>query len=400
MGCEQLDWDPYSVELDREPYPVWNRLRDEAPVYRHDGLDFSALSRFDDVEAASLSPAVFSSAHGTVLERMGPDPAGGGMMIFQDPPEHTTLRRVVSRAFSPRRIAELENRVRGLCRDLLEPHVHSPGFDYVTGFADQLPSLVISSLVRVPAADQETQRRHVDGMFHIEPGVGMANAMAAESALALAGYLADLVEQRSRNPRDDLMSDQVGAEVAGGNGDGGAMRSLTTDECVRFAILLYTAGTETVAKLLGNAAVILAGHDGQRRELAQRPELIPRAVEELLRYEAPSPVNGRWTTQPVTLHRVTIPAGSKVLLLSGSAGRDERAFDDPDQFDIHRENARHLSFGHGIHFCIGAALARIEGRIALEETLVRFPDWRIDPARLVRAHTSTVRGYRSVPIIV
>jgi cytochrome P450 len=388
-------WDPYSIELDNDPHPTWTRLRDEAPVYRNEAYDFWALSRFADVDAASRDTETFSSAHGTVLESMKAEPAGSGMMIFLDPPDHTRLRRLVSRAFTPRRVKELEGPIRSICGTLLAPLGHSTGFDFVTEFAAQLPSRVISSLVGVPPEDQEEQRRNVDGMFHIEPGVGMANDQAMESALALAVYLSHLAEKRSGDPRDDLMSDLVSAEVVG---DDGALRRLTTDECVRFGILLYTAGTETVAKLLGNAAVILADHPDQRHELVVDPSLVPNTVEELLRYEPPSPVNGRWTTQPVTLHGVTIPAESKVLLLTGSAGRDHRTFPDPDRFDVHRDIAHHMSFGYGIHFCIGAALARMEGRIALEEMLARFPGWDVDRSRLVRAHTSTVRGYSSVPL--
>jgi cytochrome P450 len=385
------------VELDNNPHPVWRRLRDESPVYRNVELDFWALSRFADVNAATRDTQTFSSAHGTVLESMSDERVGGGMMIFLDPPEHTSLRRLVSRAFTPRRVKALEDRVRDICTELLSPRVGSDGFDFVVDFAAQVPSRVISSLVGVPPEDQEEQRRNVDGLFHIEPGVGMVNEQAAQAGLALAVYLYDLVKQRTESPRDDLMTDLVSAEVIG---DDGSPRRLTSDECVAFGFLLYTAGTETVAKLLGNAAVILDAHPDQRRQLAADPELLPNAVEELLRYEAPSPVNGRWTTQESTLHGVTIPAESKVLLLNGSAGRDEREYADADTFDIHRTATQHLSFGYGIHFCVGAALARMEGRIALEETLRLFPEWDVHGDELVRAHTSTVRGFSSVPIAI
>lgn len=389
-----ISWDPYDTELDDDPYPVWRRLRDEAPVYRNDRYDFFALSRFEDIEAAHRDTATFSSAHGTVLESMGPEAASTAMMIFLDPPEHTRLRSIVSRAMTPRRVAVLADRLRELCGELLDPHVGSAGFDYVADFGAQLPSRVISTLVGVPVEDQEKTRQLVDTMFHIEPGVGMVNDISATAALDLAVYLLDLVNERSAHPQDDMISDLVRAEIV----EGGVARRLTADEATRFAILLYTAGTETVAKLLGNAAVVLAGHPVSRAELVDEPELIPGAVEELLRFEPPSPVNGRWTTNAVSLHGVTIPAGSKVLLLTGSAGRDERVYDDPDTFDIRRSGV-HLSFGYGIHFCLGAALARLEGKVALEETLARFPAWRINPDGLERVHTSTVRGYRSVPIL-
>ena len=395
MRADVIYWDPYDAEIDDRAHEVWAMLREDSPVYRNDRYDFWALSRFHDVEAAHRDPATFSSRYGTVLERMGPDEIGLGMMIFTDPPDHTRLRALVSRALTPRRVAALEGRARQICGELLDPLVGSDSFDYVTSLAAQLPSRVISSLVGVPPEDQEQQRRYVDQMFHIESGVGMANSTAAEGALSLISYLSELVAARSRDPRDDMASALVQAEIVD---DDGTTRRLTPDECTNFTLLLYTAGTETVGKLLGNAAVILAQHPDQRRELLEDSSLIPNAIEELLRYEPPSPINGRWTTSGVELHGVTIPKESKVLLLDGSAGRDERAFPDPDRFDIHRKIPHHLSFGYGIHFCVGAALARLEGRVALEETLRRFPEWHVDMSSVERVHTSTVRGYRSVPI--
>ena len=397
MPRPSLDWDPYDAELDDDPYAVWARLRNDAPVYRNDRYDFWALSRFADVEAAHKDPLTYSSARGTVLENMGNDMSALGMMIFLDPPGHTAMRSLVSRALTPRRVAALEDRVRALCAELMDPMVGSGGFDYVQQFAAQLPSRVISSLVGVPPEDQEEQRRLVDAMFHIEPGVGTMNEAAGAAALALITYLGELVAKRTVDPRDDMVSDLIRAEITD---EQGHVRRLTADECTRFALLLYSAGTETVAKLLGNAAVVLAQHPSERAELVAHPEIIPNAVEELLRFEAPSPVQGRWTTRPVSLHGVDIPADSKVLLLTGSAGRDERAFPDPDRFDVRREMQHHLSFGYGVHFCLGAALARLEGRVALEETLKRFPTWDVDPGGVTRVHTSTVRGYREVAILV
>jgi cytochrome P450 len=389
-------WDPFDEELDDAPYDMWRRLRDEAPVYRNERHDFWALSRFADVEAAHRDPTTFSSAHGTVLERMGPDAAPSGMMIFLDPPDHTRLRSVVSRALTPRRTAQLEGQVREVCTSLLDAQVGRGGFDFVEDFAAIVPSRVISVLLGVPEEHQEEQRQLVDAMFHVEPGVGMANDTSITAALTLVGYLVALIEERTATPRDDMVSDLIGAEIV----EDGHSRRLTLDECTRFALLLYTAGTETTGKLLGNAAVLLADHPDQRAVLANDPSSIPNAIEEILRYEAPSPVQGRWTTTAITRHDVTIPADAKVLLLTGSAGRDERVFTDPDRFDVRRSMHQHLSFGYGIHFCLGAALARLEARVALEETLKRFPEWKLDRSGVERVHTSTVRGYRHVPVIV
>ncbi len=390
-------WDPYDTEIDSAPYGVWKRLRDEAPLYRNDRFDFWALSRFDDVEAAHLDEQVYSSSRGTVLELMsGADMAGSGQMIFMDPPDHTALRGLVWRAFTARRISDLEPTIRELCAELLDPHVGGSGFDYFNDFAAQLPSRVISALLGVPDDEREEQRRNIDQLFHIEPDVGMINDTSLTAQIALHTYLQDLVERRTRDPQDDLMSALCAAEIE----QDGETHRLTPEQVASFGLLLFTAGTETVGRLLGNAAVVLDDHPDERSALVDDPGLLRNAVEELLRFEPPSPVQGRWTTAPVTWYGETVPAGSRVMLLTGAAARDEREFPDPDRFDVRRQMRRHVSFGYGVHFCVGANLARIEGRIALEETLRRFPQWQVDRAGLVRQHTSTVRGYSAVPILL
>ena len=256
---------------------------------------------------------------------------------------------------------------------------------------------MISALFGVPPTDQPWVLEHIDKVFHIEPDVGMVNDISFQASIDINEYLAGQMRERRRHPKDDLMTALLEAQVTG---DDGTLRSLTLDESVTFAGLLINAGTETVGRLLGWAAVVLAEHPDQRAELAADPALTANAVEELLRYEAPSPVQGRWVLKAVELHGEKLEPESKVLLLTGSAGRDGRRFEDPDRFDIHRRIEHHVTFGHGIHFCIGAALARLEGRVAIEETLKRFPTWEVDHDRAVRLHTSTVRGYSSVPIVV
>jgi cytochrome P450 len=380
-----LYWDPLDVEIDAEPYDIWQRLRDEAPVYRNERYDFWALSRHADVEAAHRDPGTFLSSHGTVLEMMTEHPVPSGMMIFQDPPEHTRLRSLVSRAFTPRRMAALEDHIRELCEALLEPWHDGAEFDFVADFGATLPSMVICELMGVPATDRAWVKDRIDVTFHIEPGVGMINETSFAARIELDRYLLGLLEQRAASPGDDLLSGLTQAD-------------LTLRESADFANLLVSAGTETVARLLGWTAVVLDRHPDQRAELAADPALLPNAVEELLRFEAPSPVQGRWTSREVERHGTTLPPGSKVLLITGSAGRDERAFPGADRFDIHRRFDHHLSFGFGIHFCIGAALARLEGRVALEEALRRHPAWEVDHDRAVRLHTSTVRGWSSVPV--
>jgi cytochrome P450 len=386
------------VGIDTDPYQVWRRMRDNAPVYRNERYDFWALSRFDDVQAAHHDATTYISGRGTVLEIMGAEMREAGpMMIFMDPPEHDRLRQLVSRAFTPKRVAALEERVRQVCREYLDPQVGGGGFDYLQDFGAQLPSRIISHLLGVPPSDRPAVLELIDALFHIEPDVGMINDVSLTAGIELTRYLHGQLEERRRRPRDDLLTGLVQAELTD---ETGVPRRLTDEESASFANLLISAGTETVARLLGWAAVVLDDHPDQRAELARDSSLIPKAVEELLRYEAPSPVQGRWTTRDVELHDEMIPAQSKVLLLTGSAGRDERKYPDADRFDIHRHIDGHVAFGFGVHFCVGAALARLEGRVALEETLARFPRWEVDHERAERLHTSTVRGYKRVPVLL
>jgi cytochrome P450 len=396
-----LRYDPYDPAIDRDPHPVWRRLRDEAPLYWNEEHRFYALSRFDDVLAASLDWHTYSSARGTVLELMdttpivpGQPPGDGlGMMIFTDPPRHDELRRLVSRAFTPRRVAGLEHRIRDLCAQFLDPHVGGAAFDYVEDFAAKIPAMVIGALLGVPEEDQDRLRVWGDLMMRHEP-----DGISEEKAGAIADlhrYMAGMVHDRTRAPRDDMVSDLLRAEITR---DDGTSRRLDWHEVMAFFTLLQLAGSETTARLLGWAAVLLARHPEQRAVLAAQPELIPNAVEELLRYEAPSPIQARFVTRDVEWYDTTVPASSKIALLTGSAGRDERAFEDPDRFDVTRTFDRHLSFGYGIHFCLGANLARLEARIAIEETLARFAEWEVDESEVGMVHTSTVRGPNRVPV--
>jgi len=318
-------------------------------------------------------------------------------MIFLDPPEHTRLRRLVSRAFTPRRVAELEGEIRKLCSGLLDAQRGRDRFDYVQDFGARLPANVIAALLGVPPSDREEVRHNIDQIFHIEPDVGMLNDVSMEAGGWLATYLGEQLADRRVNPRDDMLTDLVQAEIVDG---AGVSRRLTPGEGAEFGLLLISAGTETVARLLGWAGLLLADHPDQQAALADDPSLIPNAVEELLRYESPSPVQGRWVTEQIELHGRVIPADSKLLLLTGSAGRDERAYPDADRFDIRRTFDLHVAFGYGIHFCLGAALARMEGKIALEETFKRYRSWTVDKDHAVPLHTSTVRGYHKLPISV
>jgi cytochrome P450 len=393
-----LYWDPLDSSLRVDPHVIWRRLRDEAPLYYNERYDFWALSRFSDVDAAHRDPKTFSSSHGTVLEIMSSNElVSDGMMIFLDPPDHTRLRRLVSKAFTPRRIAELETSIRQLCGDLLEARRGEPTWDYVEQFGAIVPASVIATFLGVPEADRERVRQLIDTTFHIEPDVGMINDISFAAQIALNEYLSEQLKEKAKHPQDDLLTDLAQAEVTD---DDGTVRRLTLSESAGFANLLVSAGTETVARLIGWAGLLLATHPDQRAELAADASLIPNAVEELLRFEAPSPVQGRWTTTPIELYGQDIPVDSKVLLITGSAGRDERAFENADQFDIHRDMHHHVSFGYGVHLCIGAALARLESQIVIEETLARYPNWEVDHDNAVLLFTSTVRGFSQLPIVV
>jgi cytochrome P450 len=391
-----LYWDPFSPELRDDPYPLWKRMRDEAPVYHNEKYDFWVLSRFHDIERAHKDVATYSSSHGTTLDLMSDEPMDTGMFINLDPPKHTVLRRLVSRAFTTRRMSMLEERIREVCAGLLDPHLGSGRFDYVQDFSAILPPTIISSLLGVPDQDQEGLRHLVDDMFVIDDsGVGMTGEVAQKAMLELFQYLGGQFTERRKHPRDDIFTELVQAEITDETGE---VRHLTDDELTGFALLLFAAGSETVARHLGWVASVLPEYPEQRAELARDFSLIPNAIEEILRFEPPSPVQARWVAQEVNLHGVTIPVGSKAVLLTGSAARDERKYPQPDLLDIHRKVDLHLTFGYGIHFCLGAALARMEGRIGLEETLRRWPEWQVDQEHSVLLYTSTVRGPTKLPV--
>ena len=393
-----LYYDPYDYDIDADPHPVWKRMRDEAPLYRNDRYDFYALSRFADVHNASLDIETFSSAKGTVLELMdhGQETYPFPLMIFRDPPEHSQLRKLVSRAFSPRRIAALEGQIRQLTIGYLDPFVGAGGFDYVADFGAKLPMMVIGAMLGVPAEDRDAIRVWTDQSLHRDPGETDVSERTQEVHRNLWGYFMRYIAERRATPRDDMMTDLIEAELTR---EDGTMRRLDDGELLAFIGLLSGAGNETVARLLGWTGATLARFPAERRKLVQNPGLIPNGVEELLRYEAPSPVQARWVTRDTTWYGTVVPRGSRIVLLTGSAGRDEREYRDPDRFDVERTLERHVTFGFGIHFCLGASLARMEGRIAIEETLKRFPEWdvRFDAAEMV--HTSTVRGWARLPIV-
>lgn len=390
-----MELNPFSHEFHADPYPVYRHLRDHAPLYRNETLDFFALSRFRDVLDASLDWQTYSSAEGTTLERMDPRMFEiTPMMIFLDPPGHDRLRRLVSRVFTPRRVAALEPFVRDTVRSLLEPLHAAGGGDFVREFSALLPMEVIFTMLGVPSADRLRLRGWMDRALERDRDTPVLPARAIEASIELHRYWFELVAALRRQPNEGLVSALLEVEVEAG--EGGATR-LSDGEIVGFCALLGAAGNETVTKLLANAAVLFSRHPGEWAKLRADEATIPGAVEEVLRYTSPSQYQGRTVTRDVEWHGTKVPAGSRILLLTGSANRDEREFPDADRFDVERRVPTALGFGHGIHFCLGASLARLESRVALEEFARAFPALRVDESRCVRVHMSNVHGFESVP---
>lgn len=403
-----IDYNPFDHEIDARVHEVWRRMRDEAPIYRNDQYDFWALSRYDDVLPAMVDTQRFSSTHATTLDMMGPDIDLPPMMIFMDPPEHSWHRKLVSRAFTVRTVTNLRARVTKVCNDLLDAVQGTDEFDFLEDYGSVIPPTMILALLGFPEGIERDFRDHVNATFEIgsdgtRSTESLASVLTSDGLIQGEGFNAEVfamvpefLADRRKSPKDDLMSVLANTQLE----EDGKARYLDDSEIIGFIMMLSVAGTETVGRLLGWVATLLDRHPDQRTLLVEEPDRIENAIEECLRFEAPSPVNGRWVMEDVEFHGQTIPKDSKLLLLNGSANRDERHFVDADRFDITRRIDRHLSFGYGAHFCVGAALARLEGQVALAEFLKRHPRWEVDHDRCEMVHTSTVRGYSKVPIRV
>ena len=394
-NAREVYYDPYDVDIEADPYPVYRRLREEAPLYYNETHDFYAVSRYEDVEKGLVDHKTFISGRGGILElikagiEMPP-----GILIFEDPPTHTVHRRLLSRVFTPRKMNALEGQIRQYCAEALDPIVGSERFDFVADLGRQMPMRVIGMLLGIPVDDQAKVRDKVDSDLRTEPGKPQKYT---EAGLANGEIFADYIDWRSEHPSDDLMSELLMAEF---EDETGTVRRLSRNEILTYTNVVAGAGNETTARLIGWAGKVLAEHPDQRRALVEDPALIPNAVEELLRFEPPAHHIARYVTADVELHGRTVPAGSVMMFLTGSANRDDRRFPDGDRFDVGREVGSHLAFGYGIHFCLGAALARLEGRVALEEVLKRFHEWDVDYDNIKMATTTTVRGWETLPTII
>lgn len=390
-----MELNPFSYEFHDDPYPTYTWLREHAPLYRNEKLDFWALSRFRDVLSGLVDWKTYSSAEGILLERVDPRMfAVTPMMIFMDPPRHDRLRRLVSHAFTARRVADLEQLIRNTAVRLIDQLDTAGGGDFVKDFSGPFPMEVIFTLIGVPDADRHQLRAWMDRALDRDPDRPDIPPRAIEASLELVRYWFGLLEDLRRQPNDGLMCALMDAEVA--TDDGGTTR-LTDGEIVGFCSLLGGAGTETTTKLLGYAAVLFArqdeAYDTVRADIAR----LPGAVEEVLRYASPAQYAARTVTRDVEWYGQVVPKNSRILFLIGAANRDPAEFDHPDTFDIDRNIPSALGFGQGVHFCLGANLARLETRIALEEFIPRFPRYTVDEARCERVHMSNVHGYASVP---
>ena len=398
MSTVAVEFDPFSDEYFDDPSEVYRRLRDEAPVYHSERYGFYALSRFDDVVAAHRDWQGFSSAHGVDLSTLTKDPElirNLRMIIMMDPPEHDRFRRLVSRVFTPRAVTALEPMVREVVCGFLDRLADREQFDLVADFSALFPVEIISRMLGVPEGERQQVREWIDVSLHREHGQMDPTPEGAAAAQASGLYFYELAGEKRRNPDDDMLSRLTQVTVDRGDG---TETGLDDGEIAGFASLLGGAGAETVTKLVGNAAVLFSRNPDQWGKVIADPGKIPGAVEEVLRYLPPSQYQGRYSVEDRTFEGGTIPAGNPVLLLTGAATRDPRAFDRADDFDVERPPNVAIGLGHGVHACLGAALARMESRIALEEIARRWQRLDVDESGLRRVHMSNVAGYANVPV--
>jgi cytochrome P450 len=384
----KVRYDPFSYEIHENPYPVYKRLRDEAPAYFDEEHGFWALSRYDDVRAALLDHATYCSGQGFTLEDIGDFALP--MLLGMDPPDHTRLRATINRALTPRRVAALEPPVAELARELLGRMTSRGRGDIIADFAAILPMAVISRMLGVPAADQGRLRSLSDAMLHRDDSVRGVPEAGKEAAAKIYAYFESLLAARGAGDTEDLLSLLLAAEQRG---------EISHVEILGFCFLLIIAGNETTTKLIGNMVCELDRHPAQRERLLRDSMLVPNAVEEVLRYASSTHMMARTLTHDVELHGRRMEKGRKVAIILASANRDERRWPEPDVFDIARDTSEHLAFGFGIHHCIGAALARLEGRVALAGILAHMPDFRVERDALERAHSGNVIGYTKVPVV-
>ncbi|TJZ81122.1 cytochrome P450 [Rhodococcus oryzae] len=388
-------FNPYDYDFHDDPYPTYKRLREESPIYHNPDIGFWALSRHGDIADAFKDNRRLSSANGVSLDPAAYGPHAHLVMSFlaMDDPRHMRLRQLVSRGFTPRRVAELEGRILELTDQYLDPALAAGEFDWIAEVAGRLPMDVISELMGVPEPDRAELRRMADLVVHREDGVQDVPQAAVESSISLMGYYRDMIAERRRSATEDLTSALLEAEIDGDR--------LSDEEILGFMFLMVVAGNETTTKLLGNALYWGSRHPGQVAPVLADPDRAPDWVEETLRYDTSSQIVARTTAVDLEYYGQTVPAGEKMLLLIGSANRDSGVFEDADEFQIGRNSTNKLaSFGGGVHFCLGAHLARLEANIALAEFARKVSDFEVDESGLERVHSTNVRGFAALPVKV
>ncbi|WP_067899859.1 cytochrome P450 [Nocardia vaccinii] len=390
----ELYYDPWDPVLNADPYPMFKRFRDESPLYYNEVHDFYALSRFEDVNRTLIDHRGFSSARGVVLEIIESGiEIPPGVLIFEDPPIHDLHRKLLSRAFTPRKIRALESRIREFTVRCLDPLVGGDSLDFVKDVGAVMPARVVGMLFGIPEDYQRRVQQDGERFVRTERGGRMTDN--PDGPITDGQVFADFLDWRISHPADDLTTELLTVEF---DDETGVRRTLRRDELLMFMNVVAVAGAETTTRLIGWSGKLLSEHPDQRRRLAADRTLLPGAIEEILRFEPPALQAARYVTDDVRFHGRTVPRGSAILTLIGAANRDERQFGpDAEVFDITREPRQHLSFGVGAHFCLGNALARLEARIALEEIMNRFPDWEVDLDRAIFSSSSAVRGWDSMP---
>ncbi len=394
-AADRVQFDPYSRELVASPWATYRRMRDEEPLYYSAEHDVYALSRHADVEVAFKDWETFSSKRGDILEfiKAGVD-YPPGLVIWEDPPTHTVHRALMARMFTPKKVAALEPQMRAFCKAVLDPLEGTDRFNFVTDLGNELPMRVIGMLLGIPDQDQASVRDNTFKSLKTEEG----KPMNVETHQVVRGdEFAEYIDWRVDHPSDDIMTDLLNAEF---EDEHGVTRKLTRAELLTYVSVVAAAGNETTSRLIGWMGKVFGDNPDQRRLVANDRSLLPAAIDEVLRYEPTGLHTARYVTRDVEFHGQTVPAGSAILLLMGSANHDERRYSDPEKFNVLRNEGQHLSFGFGTHFCLGASLARMEGRIALDEVLNRFPDWEVEYDKLEMTTTSTVRGWETMPTIV
>jgi len=394
-SSEHINYNPYSPDIMAAPWDTYRRMREEAPLYYSEEHDVWALSRHSDVESGLKDWETFSSSRGAILEFVKAGIAfPPGLVIFEDPPTHTVHRSLMARMFTPKKVAALEPQIRRFCAAALDPLVGADRFDFVTHLGIELPMRVIGMLLGIPESDQAQVRDNTFESLRTEEGQPMK---VVADRVVRSEEFGDYIDWRVDHPSDDIMTDLLNAEF---EDEHGVHRKLSREEILTYLSVVAGAGNETTSRLIGWIGKIFGEHPDQRQILIENRDLIPNAIDEILRFEPTGLHVARYVTKDVEYYGTKVPAGSAMLLLLGSANRDDRRFTNPDAFDVRRKDGQHLTFGFGAHFCLGASLARMEGRVALDEVLTRFPNWEVDTPNMKATTTSTVRGWESMPVFV